>query len=594
MTININYIAKTRSFELLLSKDTTQYDLSLFKNLVCDCCIDPIFKDNIIILAYNDFIRAINDITNYLINHETRVFINNDAKQVISSLKSRSYSFSLTIPARSQDQIISSLNTAGFSRILNSNQINNLLKLSHLPAAATFSVPGAGKTTEALAFFFVNASPRDCLLVVCPLNAMGAWDEQMKACCPQRDYSFVRLRGGIENIQKLLGTEPRFMIISYQQVANTGSLLYDFLSTHNVFMFLDESHRIKRGDSGVITQEILKLSPLPLKKLIMSGTPCPQSINDLIPQFAFLYPEKRVSRDTVVDAFHPIFVRTTKKQLSIPKVESRIIRLEMGSLQYEVYKQLRSELSRNKLNIPRPSKTFLRNLGKKIMKIVEFVSNPSLLAHDLEYAFNSKIGQVLSVDSGPKIEYACRKARELAAKGEKVIIWSQFVRNVLLITERLKDIGADCIYGNISSGDEDEEDTREGKIKQFHTNPEKMVLVLNPSAAAEAISLHQACKHAIYVDRSFNAAHFLQSQDRIHRLGITDSPIIEILQCTNSIDEIIHQRLIDKIRTMSKALDDSSLCVESIPYDDIDSAYDYEGISPDDVKAVLSFFRAEQ
>ena len=244
MTININYIAKTRSFELLLSKDTTQYDLSLFKNLVCDCCIDPIFKDNIIILAYNDFIRAINDITNYLINHETRVFINNDAKQVISSLKSRSYSFSLTIPARSQDQIISSLNTAGFSRILNSNQINNLLKLSHLPAAATFSVPGAGKTTEALAFFFVNASPRDCLLVVCPLNAMGAWDEQMKACCPQRDYSFVRLRGGIENIQKLLGTEPRFMIISYQQVANTGSLLYDFLSTHNVFMFLDESHRI--------------------------------------------------------------------------------------------------------------------------------------------------------------------------------------------------------------------------------------------------------------------------------------------------------------------------------------------------------------
>jgi hypothetical protein len=38
--------------------------------------------------------------------------------------------------------------------------------------------------------------------------------------------------------------------------------------------------------------------------------------------------------------------------------------------------------------------------------------------------------------------------------------------------------------------------------------------------------LHKVCQNAIYVDRTFNAAHFLQSEDRIHRLGQVHSPTI--------------------------------------------------------------------
>ena len=231
----------------------------------------------------------------------------------------------------------------------------------------------------------------------------------------------------------------------------------------------------------------------------------------------------------------------------------------------------------------------LRDIGKKIMKVMEFTSNPSLLAGDMDYIFDKRLGDLLAVDSGPKIEYACKRARELAAEGKKVIIWSQFVRNVLLITERLQDIGADCIYGGVSSGDEKEEDTREWKIKQFHENKDKMVLVLNPSAAAEAISLHKACHHAIYVDRSFNAAHYLQSEDRIHRLGLTqdEAPIIEIVECRNTIDEVIDQRLKIKVNTMADALNDSSLNVEAIPYD-IDFSTDE--MTSDDVRAVIDYF----
>ena len=49
-------------------------------------------------------------------------------------------------------------------------------------SSATFSVPGAGKTTEALALFCLNSNPDSKLLVLCPKNAFIAWDENLKEC----------------------------------------------------------------------------------------------------------------------------------------------------------------------------------------------------------------------------------------------------------------------------------------------------------------------------------------------------------------------------------------------------------------------------
>ena len=41
--------------------------------------------------------------------------------------------------------------------------------------------------------------------------------------------------------------------------------------------------------------------------------------------------------------------------------------------------------------------------------------------------------------------------------------------------------------------------------------------------------------HAIYLDRTFNAGHFLQSQDRIHRLGLGDD-VVGIVQYDPATD----------------------------------------------------------
>jgi hypothetical protein len=109
------------------------------------------------------------------------------------------------------------------------------------------------------------------------------------------------------------------------------------------------------------------------------------------------------------------------------------------------------------------------------------------------------------------------------------------------------------------------------------------VLVANPAACAEGISLHTVCHHAIYLDRTYNAAQYLQSEDRIHRLGLQPGTetTIEILHSPDTVDDSVMRRLNYKVGKMADVLEDDSIRIEPILVDieadgiDTDDAEDY-------------------
>ena len=488
------------------------------------------------------------------------------------------------------------LRDAGFARELTPMQVRNVGKMAALQRAATFSVPGAGKTTEALAFFVFKARDQERLLVIAPKNAFAAWDEQTADCVPSLNAEYVRLRGGRDKIERLLADDPRFMLISYQQLARVGDLIAAHLARRKSFVYLDESHRIKSGTVKQTARAVLGLAHLPVAKLIMSGTPMPQSVDDLIPQFAFLYPEIEVTAADVVDRVKPIYVRTNKKELGLPPVTRQQVSLPMAPLQRELYKLMKHEVARDArqaLSI-RNMQAF-RSLGRSVSRLLQFVSNPALLGSEFGFVNAELLSAVIEEGDGPKLKYVLRRARQLAAEGRKVLIWSSFVRNVEYIADRLGDLGAVYIHGGVDAGDEDEDGTREAKIKAFHDDHKTMVMVANPAAASEGVSLHRVCHHAIYLDRTFNAAHYLQSEDRIHRFGLPpdQETIIEIVQCEGTVDETVLHRLNYKIQQMADALEDSSLVVDPIALDpnDIEDYEDYSvGLRDEDIQALLNDF----
>lgn len=578
----------------LSSSNIPEDNWNQFIRVLNDYSSNLVVKDKVIYISLREFLGLRSQIQVYAKSHNIKVKLAGAVRDFLKTANTTSYATAIKTAQLTDAEVEEKLVKAGFVRKLTDNQFSNLKKIGALPAGATFSVPGAGKTTEALAYFFLNAAPEDKLLVVAPKNAFSAWEEQINECVPSCKDTFVRLRGGEKRIDSLLRDNPKFALITYQQYPRVSNLIKRYLQQNSVFMFLDESHRIKSGRSGVSAEAVLEASFLPSHKLIMSGTPMPQSVSDMLPQFGFLYPDKHADSETVIDLLKPIYVRTTQSQLGIPPVKRMIVSLKMSKLQAEVYASIKSEVKRQLMPMLSDASIYsLREIGKRVMKVMEFASNPALLAKDMEYVYNRKMGDLLASTNGPKIEYACKRARELAAEGKKVLIWSQFVNNVELITERLKDLGADYIHGGVDAGSEEESDTREWKIKEFHDNPNKMVLVANPAAASEGISLHKVCQYAIYVDRSFNAAQYIQSEDRIHRLGLRpdQQPIVEILECEGTIDQVIRDRLALKINTMADALNDPSLKVDAIPYDiEFDEDND---VTKEDAEAILKYFFSE-
>ena len=481
------------------------------------------------------------------------------------------------------------LSEAKFTRDLTPEQIRNVCALSSKCSGATFSVPGAGKTTEALAVYAYRSNPDDKLLVVAPKNAFAAWDEQFRLCFPSIEDSFVRLRGA--SILKDLDKDPRLMLISYQQLVQSKDVVYDYVVRNPMHIFLDESHRIK-GISNITTEAVLGLSHLAKSKLIMSGTPMPQSISDMTPQIRFLFPEIEVSSENVMDIIGPIYVRTTKRELGLPDVTHRIRQLPMDPIQRRVYDLIRSEIIRNAAQTLRSKdRQAFRELGKSIVRAQQITSNPALLAKEISFVHSDALADALKEGKGSKIEYLLYRVRALVDEGKKVLVWTTFVENVETISSSLSDVGSVYIHGGVDAGEDDDDDSREGKIKRFREDPSINVLVANPAAAGEGVSLHTCCHHAIYLDRNFNAAQYLQSEDRIHRLGLAKDTetIIEILECEDSIDQAVRFRLDYKIGQMAKVLNDPGLSVSNgyVESSEDGYIYDSERISSDDIKEIL-------
>lgn len=490
-----------------------------------------------------------------------------------------------------EEELCQRLRNAGFVRELKPFQRENVCHLVRRNQGATFSVPGAGKTTEALAFFFATAEKTDRLLVISPLNAFGAWDEQIVECTGSRDYSFVRLTGGHDSVRRLLDEDHRFMLTNYEVLRSRipNGYIRDYLARHpNTYVYLDESHKVK-NDRTVQADAIRAIQCLPKAKLIMSGTPMPQGPADLLTQYRFLFPDQSVTEADVVDKFKDVFVRTTATRLGIKDIHEFKHEIELDAIERELYAKMR-KLTLDEVNriVPSNDARYLRSLGKCIMRIMAFVSNPALVADRFGVVMPELIAYLQNKDS-KKIAYVCKRARQLVGQGKKVLIWSSFVRNVELIANRLQDVGADYIHGGVKAGDINDPSSREGKIRRFHDpDGRHMVLVANPAAASEGISLHKACQYAIYLDRSFNAAHYLQSRDRIHRLGLPEGsvPEIELVVSPNTIDERVDASLRQKIATMADALNDPSI-IPSDPQLIMDDADD-DGVNDDDATAGIS------
>lgn len=494
---------------------------------------------------------------------------------------------SLTLTVTEND-VRSRLRALGFTRDLKWFQVRDIRHLLSIQNGANFSVPGAGKTTVAFALHLLTSQPSSHVLVVCPKAAFPAWNEIVADTMDPdgvNNDAFQVLSGTGHAIETILTSGGRRFVINYDLLIQHPGIIGAYLARHPVHLILDESHRMKAGEASQRGALLLSLAPLPIRRDVLSGTPMPQSPSDLVSQLNFLWPGQGLGMQisgsrTPREVLGNLYVRTTKEELNLPARYTHFHQVGMGQGQLALYGLVRSESLRQLSSIKSGAIDFA-SARKSVMRLLQLSSNPLLalraITSDIAGVNSGLIDQVIEDGPSPKMLAVAAKARELAQQGRKSVIWTIFTDTIEQMLLMLADLNPVALYGAVPSGSSSDPVTREGRLRRFHLDDDCMVMIANPAAAGEGISLHTVCHEAIYLDRSYVSTHFLQSIDRIHRLGLDKNEITNVHifqtrapQGLGCIDHSVSRRLATKVRAMQQLLDDRDL--HQIAFDEENAA----------------------
>ena len=481
---------------------------------------------------------------------------------------------------------------SNFKRILKPYQIKSVKHLFEVGYGANFSVPGSGKTTITYAVFSLwkQHNMTNKIMVIGPRSSFMTWEEEFLQCFGKKVRS-LRLNGNKIRSLPGIANDKDLILCTYQLMSNYTAEIIELLSRYRILLVLDESHHVKRLSGGRWSESVLKISPYATKRVILSGTPMPQSAADLWTQFTFLWPHKNMLGESVSykryvqshkglgkfsNVIKPFYTRITKDDLGLEPPRQKKIIVPLSKYQRKIYDALEMLTLQEIKNLDERAKLRIWRRNKMI-RLLQAASNPSLLnefSSEFEIPPLSGEGLPVSVliEKYSKFEIPSKllKAAEIAKKmiesGEKVIIWTTFVHNMTVLqNELLKEYFPLIIRGDVPKDDEENEQiNREKIIRQFKDKSEPQILIANPSSMSESVSLHKnkkgdtVCKTAIYVDRTFDAGQYMQSLDRIHRIGLDPGTQVKyiLLIGENTIDETIHDRLLEKITSMHHALND--------------------------------------
>jgi SNF2 family DNA or RNA helicase len=178
----------------------------------------------------------------------------------------------------------------------------------------------------------------------------------------------------------------------------------------------------------------------------------------------------------------------------------------------------------------------ITNILEEYLRAVQVSSNPRLI----DPQWKGEPAKFLELDE---------IVREIVhEQGQKIVVWTNYLGNVAELCERYKTYGTAPFSGEVSAAE------REKTVRAFQESDTPRILVAVPAAGGVGITL-TAAQTAVYVDKTWNAEHWMQSVDRIHRIGQRGTVnVISLLGC--KVDEIIHWNLRRKEQGQARVLGD--------------------------------------
>ena len=383
---------------------------------------------------------------------------------------------------------------------------------------------GLGKTIQAIGALRVLGAEAVPAMVVAPAGLVLQWRAQLRHWAPELRLSTVL--GSVEE-----------RLLAWRRTADVYLTSYESLRADILLappngprgrawavVIADEAQRMKNAETDT-ARTVKRLRPR--RAWALTGTPLENRVDDLVSILDFVAPGRFDRRHAMVgfrQLLDEMQLRRRRAEVLFDLPPKTGFSIDPG---LTVTQRAAYDLAE------REGIVWLRSLGARVN-----VANVLELLLRLKQICNAAPE---SGESG-KLDDLERRIEQVAASGEKALVFSQFVAapfGVHAIATRLRRFAP-----LILSGGQDAV-TRAAVLTRFAEEEHRRVLVLSLRAGGVGLNL-TAASVVFHFDRWWTAAVEQQAEDRAHRMGQTRPVQVFAYVCGETVEERIAEIIAHK------------------------------------------------
>jgi SWI/SNF-related matrix-associated actin-dependent regulator of chromatin subfamily A-like protein 1 len=389
------------------------------------------------------------------------------------------------------------------------------------------------------------------VLVVCPKTMMRTWQVELQRW---QSAQAVIISGGSDRKARLAVTPEHFHVINYQSLKYVEHNSYDAI-------IIDELHAC--SNNTVQTHRVLQLARRARRRLGLTGTPITNTLESIFYPMLILDGGRSLgsSRTAFLERYFNSRVTGAGFQENTPKEDAAVriaeavaqnsywvkksevldlplktftpVYLEMTAEQERYYHQVKNEA----VTFIQDASVSVEQAAARMMKLLQICQGFALADDGTGRHFTNAKTEALSelLDGG--------------LSGRKVVVWAYFLYEIERLTEMLKGKGIDHVRidGSITS-----QRARDAAVDRFNSDDRLQVFVRQLSMS-EGVTLlgtpTNPCSNMVYAGINYRLTDWLQSQDRIHRIGQRFPCSYTVFLTENGIDRRVYERVLSKEAT---------------------------------------------
>lgn len=388
-------------------------------------------------------------------------------------------------------------------------------------------------------------------LVVMPVSLIDNWRAELLRFTPQlKVYTYI-------NKWVVTGLSVPRILAQYHIVLTSYGHLRNYIEAlgqvEYLYMILDESHLAKNPSSklyGALTHVRSQ------RRVNLTGTPIENSLTDLWAQMNIANPgllgtkrafdayfrqpienhDDAAAREALRGITAPYILRRTKEQVldDLPSITVQTVACPMDEEQASVYEREKSAV-RNILTSAEGSVSHRFAVLQALTRLRLIANHPVLCLTDYE-------------GGSGKTEIVLRHIHDISSGGNKMLVFSSFVRDLRLIASRLEAEGTK--YALLTG----QTTNRQQVIDCFNTEADRRVFLISLKAGGVGLNL-TAASYVLILNPWWNPAAEQQAYGRAHRIGQRQAVTVYRFISTDSIEEKIDQLQTRKLALATSTID---------------------------------------